>query len=244
MSKAAAFVRVGSSRRLSVGAPTIAVMDADKTDELLAAHDVLAEFYAARLTDSVNHMPIERAMLDLFCQLTRAADLGDHVGDIGCGIGHLEPYLAAQGMSPRGVDLSPESIRLARRDFPDFKFEVADLRALPFEDESLAGVVCWYSLIFLPPDDRPAAMRELFRVVKPGGYLLTGFKAGDDQVQRAGRTLNLGVEFDVYWLSPIEEGRRLTDAGFTSVFWGGRPAEGQEGSEQAFHLARKPSATT
>ncbi len=81
-------------------------MDADKTDELRAAHDVLADFYAARLTDSVNHMPVERAVLDLFCELTRAADLGDQVGDIGCGIGHLEPYLAARGMSPRGVDLS------------------------------------------------------------------------------------------------------------------------------------------
>lgn len=219
-------------------------MTTDETDELRAAHDVLAEFYAARLTDSVNHMPIERAVLDLFCELTHAADLGRQVGDVGCGIGHLEPYLAARGRSPRGVDLSPESIRLARRDFPDFEFDVADLRALPFQDESLAGVVCWYSLIFLPPEDRPAAMRELFRVVKLGGYLLTGFKAGDEQVRRAGRSLNLGVEFDVYWLSPEEERRRLTDAGFASVFWGGRPADASEGSEQAFHLARKPLATT
>ncbi|MEJ7648237.1 MAG: class I SAM-dependent methyltransferase [Nakamurella sp.] len=215
-------------------------MTTKKTDELRAAHDALADFYAGRLTDSIRHMPIERAVFDLFCELTRAANVGDEVGDIGCGVGHLEPLLAEWGLAPRGVDLSPKSIRLAQRDYPGFRYEVADLRALPFEDESLAGIVCWYSLIYLSPHDRPAALRELFRVVKPGGYFLTGFKAGDDQVRRGGRTANLGVEFDVYWLSPAEEELRVAAAGFSSVFWGGRPPEGAEGPGQAFLLSRKP----
>jgi hypothetical protein len=144
-----------------------------KTEELRAAHDVLAEFYADRLADALDHMPAERAVLGLFCDLTLAADLGTSVGDVGCGTGRLEPYLAARGLSPRGIDLSPEMIRVARRDHPDFGFDVADLRELPFEDASLAGVVCWYSLMYLAPSDRPAAFSELSRVVRPGGYLVT-----------------------------------------------------------------------
>jgi SAM-dependent methyltransferase len=128
---------------------------------------------------------------------------------------------------------------VARRDHPSFGFGIADLRALPFGDASLAGVVCWYSLMFLPPSDRPAAFSELARVVKPGGYLVTAFKAGDSQVRRAGRTTNLGVEFDVYWLSPEEMERRVANAGFATVFWAGRPAEGQEGSPQGYLIARK-----
>ena len=59
---------------------------------------------------------------------------------------------------------------------------------------------------------------------------MTAFKAGDGQVRRGGPSTGLGVEFDVYWLSPDEVERRLTEAGFATVFWGGRPAEGQEGS--------------
>jgi ubiquinone/menaquinone biosynthesis C-methylase UbiE len=210
-----------------------------KTEELRAAHDVLAEFYADRLADALNHMPADRAMLDLFCELTLAANLGIDVVDIGCGTGRLEPYLAAKGLSPQGIDLSPQMIRLARRDHPQFTFDVADLRKLPFPDASAAGVVCWYSLIYLSPGDRPAAFSELARVVKPGGYLVTAFKVGDSQVQRAGRLANLGVEFDVYWLSPHEMERRVIDAGFTPVFWGGRTAEGQEGSPQGYLLARR-----
>jgi ubiquinone/menaquinone biosynthesis C-methylase UbiE len=212
-------------------------MDA-KTEELRAAHDVLAEFYADRLAGALDRMPADRAVLGLFCELTLAAGLGTGVGDVGCGTGRLEPYLAARGLSPRGIDLSPEMIRVARRDHPGFDFEVADLRELPFEDASLAGVVCWYSLMYLAPSDRPAAFGELARVVKPGGYLVTAFKAGDSQVRRGGRS-TLGVEFDVYWLSPDEVERRVTDAGFVAEFWAGRPAEEQEGSPQGYLLAQR-----
>ncbi len=69
-------------------------------------------------------------------------------------------------------------------------------------------------------------------------YLATAFKAGDSQVRRAGHSTGLGVEFDVYWLSPDEMQRRVKDAGFATVFWGGRPTEAQEGSPQGYLLAR------
>ena len=88
-------------------------MDA-KTEELRAAHNVLAEFYADRLAGAQDRMPAERAVLGLFCESVRAAGLGRSVGDIGCGTGRLEPYLGARGLSPRGIDLSPEMIRVAR----------------------------------------------------------------------------------------------------------------------------------
>lgn len=213
-------------------------MDA-KTEELRGAHDVLAEFYAERLAGLLDQMPSDRAMLGLFCESVLAAGVGTSIGDIGCGTGRLEPYLAAQGLSPHGVDLSPEMIRVARRDAPGFPFDVADVRALPFGDASLAGVVCWYSLMFLAPADRPAAFGELARVVKPGGYLVTAFKAGDSQLRRAGRSTGLGVEFDIYWLAPEDMERQVTEAGFTTAFWGGRPPDGEEGGPQGFLLARR-----
>lgn len=211
----------------------------DKTEELRAAHDVLAGFYADRLAGALDRMPADRAVLGLFCELTRAAGLGARVADIGCGTGRLAPYLAAQGLVPRGIDLSPEMIRVARRDHPGFGFGVADLRELPFEDASLAGVVCWYSLMYLAPSDRPGAFAGLARVLRPGGYLVTAFKAGDGQVRRGGARTGLGVAFDVYWLSPAEMQRRVAGAGFTAVFWAGRPAGEQEDSPHGYLIAQK-----
>lgn len=210
-----------------------------KIDELRAAHDVLAEWYVERLAGALESMPIERALLDLFAELTLAADSGGQVADVGCGTGRLEPYLAGRGLSPRGVDLSPGMVRVARRDHPDFTYDVADLRALPFEDASLAGVVCWYSLIFLAPADRAVAFGELGRVVKPGGYLVTAFKDGDGQVRRGGRFAGLGVEFDAYWLSAQEMRDRFAEAGFATVFQGSRPPGEGEACPQGYLLVRR-----
>ena len=178
-------------------------------------------------------------MLGLFCELVRGAGLGPDVADVGCGTGRLDPYLAAQGLAPRGVDLSPDMIRVARREQPQFSYEVADLRQLPFADASLAGLLGWYSLMYLPPEDRTAAFAELARVVKPGGYLVTAFKAGDGGHQRGGRTLNLGIEFDIWWLAPEQMERQVNEAGFATVFWGGVPPEKADASTQGYLIARK-----
>jgi len=198
------------------------------TDELRRAHDDLAEFYAEWLPGMYAQLPVERAVIDLFCTLV--LDVGPVVGDVGCGPGCLTPYLAARGLQPHGVDLSPEMVRVARRDHPGFGFEVADVRSLPFADASLDGVLGWYSLMYLAPADRPRAFGEIARVVRPGGYLLVGYKQGDDSPRRGGRAV--GVEFDIYWYSPQEVERRVTDAGFGVVFRGGRPAGPGPGEEQ------------
>ena len=130
-------------------------------------------------------------------------------------------------------------IRVARRDNPGFDYQVADLRALPFGDASLAGLVCWYSLMYLAPADRPAAFAELARVVRPGGYLVTAFKAGDGTLRRGGQSTGLGIAFDIYWLSPAEMERLVTGAGFTPVFWAGRRAGETEAQPQGYLVARR-----
>ncbi|MFI5933676.1 class I SAM-dependent methyltransferase [Actinoplanes sp. NPDC051494] len=203
-----------------------------KTEELRAAHDALAEFYAANLTDTLAEFPVDRAVLGLFAEFVLAAGLGTDVLDVGCGTGRLEPFLASRGLTPRGVDLSPGMIEVARRDRPDFTFEVADVRELPFADASLAGVVGWYSLMYLAPGDRAVAFAELARVVRPGGFLATAFKAGDSTLRRGGKGANLGVEFDVYWMSPADMESQVNAAGFTTVHWAGRPAGNGLGDNQ------------
>lgn len=210
-----------------------------QTEELRAAHDVLAEVYADRLADALDRMPVDRAVLGLFADLVRQRGAGVEVGDIGCGTGRLVPFLTSHGLSPRGWDLSPEMVRVARRDHPDHTFEVADLRSLPLDDASLDGVVAWYSLMYLPAAARDAAMRELARVLAPGGYLVTAFKSGDNALRRGGLSLGLGIGFDVYWLSHEELEGRLEQAGFRTVFRASRPAEPDEPQPQGYLVAQR-----
>ncbi len=210
-------------------------MDA-RTEELRDAHDVLSEWYAKKLVGVLERMSVERAMLDLFAEMTLG--VGVEVADVGCGTGRLLPYLASRGLSPRGVDLSPGMVEVARRENPGFAYEVADLRALPFADASLSGVVCWFSLIYLPPDARTRAFAELARVVQSGGYLVTAFKHGDGTLRRNGPSTKLGVDFDRYWLSAREMEERFAAAGFDVVFQGSTPPEEAE-PPYGYMLVRK-----
>jgi SAM-dependent methyltransferase len=209
----------------------------DRTDELRRAHDELAEIYAERLAHAIDRMPEDRAVLGLFCDLLASREGGVKVGDIGCGSGRMSGYLADRGMEPHGVDLSAEMVRVARRDYPGIPFRVADLRRLPFETGELSGALCWYSLMYLSPVERPRGFAEIARVVRPGGLLAMAFKMGDDRVRRGGRSV--GVEFDVYWLSMSEVERQLADAGFHVVFWGGRPADSDEAQPQGYVVASR-----
>jgi SAM-dependent methyltransferase len=213
-------------------------MDAS-TEELRDAHDVLSEWYAKNLVEVLESRPVERAVLDLFAEMTLAVAV--EVADVGCGTGRLLPYLASRGLSPRGVDLSPGMVEVARREHPGFAYEVADLRELPFEDASLAGVVCWFSLIYLAPSARARAFAELARVVKPGGYLVTAFKHGDGALHRNGpgsRVGSLGLDFDRYWLSAREMEDRFAATGFALAFQGSTPPEEAE-PPYGYMLVRK-----
>ena len=114
-------------------------MDA-KTRERRNAHDVLTELYVERLADILDEMPIEQVLLGPSCQRVHEGRNGLDVADVGCGAGRLATHPSSQGLTPHGVDLSPEMIRVARCDYPERTFEVSDLGALSIEDDSIAGL--------------------------------------------------------------------------------------------------------
>ncbi len=146
-------------------------------------------------------------------------------------------YLTRCGLEPHGVDLSAEMIRVARRDYPGIRFQVADLRRLPFRDGEPEGALCWCSLMYLPPAERSRAFAEIARVLRPGGVLAVALEMGDDRVRRGG--LSVGVEFDIYWMSMGEVQHQLVEAGFRVVFWGGRPGGPDEPQPQGYVVAER-----
>lgn len=53
---------------------------------------------------------------------------------------------------------------------PRVTWQAADAQALPFEDASFDAVVCQFGIMFVP--DKPLALREMRRVLRPRGTLL------------------------------------------------------------------------
>ena len=101
------------------------------------------------------------------------AGLAGDVVEIGFGTGHNLPYLPAEVTSLRVVEPSGLGVRLAgaRIAASTIPVEVAGLdgQALPFADGSADAVLCTWSLCTIP--DAVQAVREVRRVLKPGGVL-------------------------------------------------------------------------
>jgi ubiquinone/menaquinone biosynthesis C-methylase UbiE len=102
---------------------------------------------------------------------------GSSVLDVCCGAG-ASALSAAKLVGPRGkvigVDLAKELLELARakatqQHLDNIHFELGDMLSLRFPSESFDAVVCVFGIFFVP--DMAMAVRELWRLVRPGGQL-------------------------------------------------------------------------
>jgi SAM-dependent methyltransferase len=213
-------------------------MDPETLAATRESYDRIAAEYAARFFGELAHKPLDRALLDVF-----AADVRDRgpAADIGCGPGQIGRYLHDRGLDAVGIDLSPEMIALARQLSPMMRFQVGSMLALDLEDAALGGIVAFYSIIHIPPEHVPQALREFHRVLRPGGLALLSFHVGDECV-RPGEMLGTPVTLGFQFYQPEQLARELEAAGFSVEARLVRaPYVPQEHpSQRGYLLARKP----
>lgn len=97
---------------------------------------------------------------------------GQSVLDVACGTGVVARAATIRTGSSGGVtglDLSPRMLAIAARLSPEITWRAGSAEALPFPDESFDAVVSQFGLMFVP--DPTLALREMWRVLTPGGRL-------------------------------------------------------------------------
>jgi ubiquinone/menaquinone biosynthesis C-methylase UbiE len=136
-------------------------------------HTRVQEFFTARAADWDSRFPDDGPA---YATAVSAIGLreGDRVLDAGCGTGRaLPPLRAAVGPSGvvLGADLTPAMLEAAVRAGRDREGQLllADVAALPLRSDSLDGVFGAGLISHLP--DPTENLRELARVVRPGGVL-------------------------------------------------------------------------
>jgi demethylmenaquinone methyltransferase/2-methoxy-6-polyprenyl-1,4-benzoquinol methylase len=92
---------------------------------------------------------------------------GDKVLDACCGTGDLALAARAAGGDVVGVDFSEAMLARARRKAPEIEWVRGDAAALPFPDETFDAVTVGFGIRNLA--DLEGGLRELARVLKPGG---------------------------------------------------------------------------
>jgi ubiquinone/menaquinone biosynthesis C-methylase UbiE len=87
--------------------------------------------------------------------------------DVGCGPGETAAKLMQRGYEVWGVDIAQPMIRHAQERCGAERFRVGDIEQIPFPDSTFEGVLCLGVIEYLDADG--AALREIARVLKPGG---------------------------------------------------------------------------
>jgi ArsR family transcriptional regulator len=129
--------------------------------------------------------------------------------DLGCGTGQLARMLAARLARLICVDQSPNMLERARQavDLPGVEFRIGALEHLPLRDGEVDTVVASMILHHMP--EPVLGLREIRRVLKPGGQLLLAeLDRHREEVMR--------TAFADFWLgfSQARLERSLRDAGF------------------------------
>ncbi|MGF1465802.1 MAG: methyltransferase domain-containing protein [Sandaracinaceae bacterium] len=105
---------------------------------------------------------------------------GRRVLDVACGTGVLAREAAGRvgAGSVVGLDVNPGMLEVARSLAPEVTWTEGRAEELPFPDGSFDAVVSQFGLMFFA--DRPAALREMWRVLRPGGDLAVAVWASLD----------------------------------------------------------------
>jgi SAM-dependent methyltransferase len=167
-----------------------------------AGYSLVAKDYAQQFFHELEHKPLDQALLKRLAVET----LGKGpVCDMGCGPGEVARYLKDRGADVIGMDLSAGMVIEAKRLNPDIRFSQGDMLHLDVADNSWAGIAAFYSLIHIPRPQVVDALRELRRLLKPGGLLLLSFHVGDQTVHLDdwwGHAVS--IDFNFYLVAEME----------------------------------------
>ncbi len=131
--------------------------------------------------------------------IRKALDLppGSHLLDLACGQGRHAVELADMGFRVTGLDFSPVMLQMAVKRANernvDVSFVNGDMRDLPFPENHFDGVYSFYtSFGYFDDDDNFKVLKEVARVLKPGGRFL---------IEYANPLLFIGKLPEKHWFS-------------------------------------------
>ncbi len=137
---------------------------------VVAAYGAASALYIEAFPDAGTAHEEDRALIAAW-----ASSVDGPILDAGSGPGLWTVFLHDLGHDVSGIDATPEFVAHARRIRPDLSWTLGDLRDPGIADGTLGGVLVWFSLIHLVPEEVPEALRGLVRLLKPSGRLLIGF---------------------------------------------------------------------
>lgn len=149
---------------------------------------------------------------------------GETVVDLGAG-GGLDVFLASKKIGPSGqaigIDMTGDMVSLARKNaekggYKNVHFYLAEIEAMPIPDDSVDCVISNCVLNLCP--DKDAALKEIFRILKPGGRLaISDIALKQTLPQAIAKEVSAWTGCIAGALTIDDNREKLSNAGFGSV---------------------------
>jgi ArsR family transcriptional regulator len=210
---------VVSSQYIATG---VATQDLRRAESVLAKRRDKAQIFFLNSANAWDAMRTE--MIGARTDLLALLDLLDPawvVGDLGCGAGHISEALAPCVARVIAVDESSPMLGAAKLrldEYANVELRPGTIESLPIEDDTLDAAVMFLVAHFIT--DPRKAMREVRRVIKPGGRLLIVDLMSHDNVEYVVQLGHVWQGFDAEQMK-----QWLTEAGFTSSRYRALPAD-------------------
>ncbi|MFQ3633537.1 SAM-dependent methyltransferase [Roseiflexus sp.] len=198
------------------------------TSEAVGAHyDLMGPFYATLWGDNIHvgywtgpddtssNIEAQDRLTDLLISKVNL-NAGQTLLDVGCGVGRPAIRLSLQtGAAVTGITVSADQVARATALADAYgvvdrvRFQLADAMALPFDDASFDAAWAFESLLHMP--DREHVLREIWRVLRPGGRFVLTDVTEEQPLSNEQRTL-LYKSFMLSSLETIERYPSLVTA--------------------------------
>lgn len=143
------------------------------TDGISQAYDSPEFDPEAMLGTVISADDPDRALIDPW-----AAQVDGVILDVGSGTGRWAGHLAGLGHQVEGLEPATRLVELARQTHPSVTFHHGSIADLSGSPKRWSGILAWYSIIHLGPDELPEALASLHGVLEEGGLLLMSFFSG------------------------------------------------------------------
>jgi SAM-dependent methyltransferase len=143
-------------------------------------HHTAAEGFSAGAANYVAGRPEYPPEVEEWLTQDLGLSSGKTVLDLGAGTGKFSPRLMATGAAVIAVEPVPAMLAQLTRQYPEITARSGSAEAIPLEDASLDAVVCAQSFHWFATSE---ALREIHRVLKPGGALGLVWNIRDERVE-------------------------------------------------------------
>lgn len=107
-----------------------------------------------------------------FAEFLKKVNLCGLLVDVGCGSGRDVNVFSRLGFNALGIDNSKDEIENCKKKYPKLKFEIQNAECLKFKDNLIDA---YFMINVIHYVNKEKAIKEMFRTLKPEGYLLIHF---------------------------------------------------------------------